>query len=229
VPQPDQAEATDWQILRRDGSAQELHDLELPVDAQPQLWDLRIRTTAIVLGARQTLPAGGSDLARADGIEVAGRRSGGGAVLIDPRTAVWIDVLIPAGHAWFAEDLTRTFMVVGEKWSQALAVLGHSGEVFAGRPDPTDDLATRVCFAGLGWGEVTIGGSKVVGLSQRRTRWGARVQCLADLSGAAARLGRYVGVDPGEQAVLDTRCGLEADASPDAGADRLRTAFLARF
>src|SRR5205085_3700242 len=36
----------------------------------------------------------------------------------------------------------------------------------------------QVCFAGLGPGEVRIGGQKVVGLSQRRTRAGARFQAL---------------------------------------------------
>ena len=34
-----------------------------------------------------------------------------------------------------------------------------------------------VCFAGLGPGEVTVDGRKVVGISQRRTRSGARFQC----------------------------------------------------
>ncbi|HEX2382259.1 MAG TPA: hypothetical protein VHI95_06460, partial [Acidimicrobiales bacterium] len=37
----------------------------------------------------------------------------------------------------------------------------------------------RACFAGLGPGEVTIGGRKAVGISQRRTRAGARFQCVA--------------------------------------------------
>jgi lipoate-protein ligase A len=36
-----------------------------------------------------------------------------------------------------------------------------------------------VCFAGLGPGEVLVDGRKVVGLSQRRTRAGARFHCAA--------------------------------------------------
>jgi lipoate-protein ligase A len=50
-----------------------------------------------------------------------------------------------------------------------------------------------VCFAGLGPGEVTVGGRKVVGISQRRTRDAARFQCVAyetwdaDALGALAR------------------------------------------
>ena len=71
-----------------------------------------------------------------------------------------------------------------------------------------------VCFAGLGPGEVTVGGAKVVGIAQRRTRAGARFQCALlhrwdpvavtallalgpdDRSQAAADLGRVAtGVD----------------------------------
>ena len=35
----------------------------------------------------------------------------------------------------------------------------------------------HVCFAGIGGGEVIRDGRKVVGISQRRTRAGARFQC----------------------------------------------------
>jgi lipoate-protein ligase A len=50
-----------------------------------------------------------------------------------------------------------------------------------------------VCFAGLGPGEVTVGGRKVVGISQRRRRDGALFQCAAllawDARATAAALG----------------------------------------
>jgi lipoate-protein ligase A len=36
-----------------------------------------------------------------------------------------------------------------------------------------------VCFAGVGPGEVLTGDRKLVGLSQRRTRHGIRIQCQA--------------------------------------------------
>jgi hypothetical protein len=47
-----------------------------------------------------------------------------------------------------------------------------------------------VCFAGLGPGEVTagLGGAKVVGISQRRTRAGARFQCAVPLAWDPGRL-----------------------------------------
>ena len=34
-----------------------------------------------------------------------------------------------------------------------------------------------VCFAGIGAGEIVVDGRKLVGISQRRTRAGARFQC----------------------------------------------------
>jgi hypothetical protein len=50
-----------------------------------------------------------------------------------------------------------------------------------------------VCFAGLGPGEVTRYGAKVVGISQRRTRHAARFQCAVlarwDVVGIATLLG----------------------------------------
>jgi lipoate---protein ligase len=40
----------------------------------------------------------------------------------------------------------------------------------------------RICFAGLGPGEVTIGERKLVGMAQRRTRQGALFQCALPIA-----------------------------------------------
>lgn len=48
------------------------------------------------------------------------------------------------------------------------------------------------CWAGLGWGEITLGGSKVLGLSQRRNRWGARIQTMFCFTGSAAKVLDYI-------------------------------------
>ena len=39
------------------------------------------------------------------------------------------------------------------------------------------EWSRRICFAGVGGGEVMLGDRKVVGISQRRVRAGARFQC----------------------------------------------------
>ena len=114
----------------------------------------------------------------AQGIEVTGRRSGGGAVLLEPGQSVWIDVLVPVGRRALGRRRGRSF----PGWARrGLTALGRprlaGAEVHAGGLVRTAASA-RVCFAGLGPGEVSIGGDKAVGLSQRRTRAGARFQCI---------------------------------------------------
>jgi lipoate-protein ligase A len=57
------------------------------------------------------------------------------------------------------------------------AALGGGAVHRAGVSDR--DAARVVCFAAVGPGEVVRDGAKVLGISQRRTRHGARFQCVA--------------------------------------------------
>ena len=61
--------------------------------------------------------------------------------------------------------------------SSALAAIGVVGTEVHGGGLICTPWCSLVCFAGLGPGEVTLGGAKLVGISQRRTRAGARFQC----------------------------------------------------
>ena len=124
----------------------------------------------------------------AGGLEVARRRSGGGAVLVEPDRVVWADVVVPAGDALWEPDVGRATWWLGEAWAAALDRLGvptavvHRGGLVRSAWSPW------VCFAGLGPGEVTVGGCKVVGVSQRRTRDGALFQCAVPLTWEPATL-----------------------------------------
>src|SRR5690606_28769011 len=68
----------------------------------------------------------------------------------------------------------------GERWAEALASIDrpspsiavHRGAMVA------TPWSQRLCFAGVGPGELLDGDRKLVGLSQRRTRHGARIQGL---------------------------------------------------
>ena len=71
----------------------------------------------------------------------------------------------------------RSFGWLGDAWVAALQSLGLDARRHDGPPERGRAGRRAVCFAGLGSGEVTIGGAKAVGLSQRRTRAGARFQC----------------------------------------------------
>ncbi len=140
------------------------------------VWFVEVDRPLLVLGSTQPDSLVDRGRAAAAGVEVARRRSGGGAVLLVPGGTVWADVLIPADDLLASTDVGRAFMWVGRAWAAALATVGIEGAVVhpgPSRPHPS------VCFGGLGPGEVTVGGAKVVGLSQRRTRAGALFQCGA--------------------------------------------------
>jgi lipoate-protein ligase A len=135
-----------------------------------------IERPALVLGSAQPSSIVDPDAATAAGVEVCRRASGGGAVLLAPDDVLWCDLVVPPGDPRWDDDVVRAAAWVGDACVEALASLGvgplhrHVGGLVA---RPWSDL---VCFAGVGPGEVLLGGGKVVGISQRRTRRGARFQ-----------------------------------------------------
>ena len=167
-----------WRVERATGRAAELVARPPPRPAGRTVSLLAVTAPAVVLGSTQ--PDELVDRARADaaGLDVARRRSGGGAVLVRPRELLWADVFVPAGDPLWTDDVARAFRWLGPVWTVALHALGldarwHDGPMLETR------WSRRVCFAGVGPGEVLIGDRKVVGISQRRTRAGARFHCAA--------------------------------------------------
>ena len=122
------------------------------------------------------------------GTPAARRRSGGGAVLVEPGALVWVDVFVPAGDPLWEADVGRAFAWLGRAWVDALAGAGGAGAEAYDGPLITTPWSTLVCFAGLGPGEVTLEGAKVVGMCQRRARAGALFQCAALLEWQPRRL-----------------------------------------
>jgi len=165
--------AVSWVVEHRAGSAQALHDAEIAA-AGRRVVVHDVLGPAVVLGSTQDESIVDAAAARAVGFDVARRRSGGGAILLIPDAQVWVDVFVPAGDPLWDDDVCRASWWLGEAWAAALGV----GEVH--RSGVTDRDAGRVaCFAAVGPGEVVHGGAKVLGISQRRTRMGARFQCVA--------------------------------------------------
>jgi lipoate---protein ligase len=134
---------------------------------------------ALVLGSAQLDTDVDTDVASARGVDVVRRRSGGGSVLVGPGAQVWVELWLPRGDPLWDDDVVAFAGWAGDVWQRALSSLGVSDlEVHRGRAVRTG-WSDTVCFAGAGPGEVMASGRKLVGLSQRRTRDGARLSTMA--------------------------------------------------
>jgi lipoate-protein ligase A len=131
-----------------------------------------------VLGSGQADDGIDLEVARAAGVEVVRRRTGGGAVWVHPEDTSWLDVTITRDDPLWTDDVSSSMTWLGDLWVEALAAVGFVGATVHRGPFDPGALGRTVCFAGTAPGEVLRDGAKVVGLSQRRGRWGARVQCL---------------------------------------------------
>lgn len=177
TPQPGPA---GWRVERWRAPAAELHARPLPDAPERAVWVLDAEAPALVLGSTQGEELVDAAVARARGVAVARRRSGGGVVYVDPVTTAWVDVIVPAGDPLWDDDVGRAAMWVGRAWRDALADLGVSPTEVHDGPLACGPLGRLVCFGTVGAGEVTTpDGRKVVGISQRRTRAAARFQCAA--------------------------------------------------
>ncbi len=195
-----------WEVHRLVGEAAELHGRPLPSPPGRQLWLCQVTRPALVLGsgARQQ-DFVDQDLASRWGVDVVHRRSGGAAVLLEPGAQLWADLLIGREDPLWQDDIGRAAWWVGAWWQRSLARCGIATTVHQGRLQG-GVLAGRICFAGVGPGEVLAEGRKLVGLSQRRTRDVARLQTvmlmhwrpepLAELCGWPARRGSWSALGP---------------------------------
>ena len=102
--------------------------------------------------------------------------------MLVPGSVTWLDVILPSGAPGWGDDVHRPMIWLGRHLRSVLLdrfaehgiktrPLVHEGHF---RPGSWSD---RVCFDGLGAGEITLDGSKFVGISQRRTRSAAHLQC----------------------------------------------------
>ena len=170
--------STEWTLRVMTADAQSLHSADLPPDRG--VWLMIPTRPALVLGSSQSADDVDAAFCSSRGLDVARRRSGGGAVLVDSTASVWIDVVIPRTDPMWVDDVGRAMHFVGRAWSDVLAGLGMTDLVVNEGPHTASDWSKQLCVAGRGTGEVfTAAGAKIVGISQRRTRDFARFQCIA--------------------------------------------------
>jgi lipoate---protein ligase len=196
-----------WRVAELEGTAAELHadsaglvGADRAGHAIPVVRVLTSSDRAVVLGSSQPDTDIDRPRATALGLAVARRRSGGGAVLVGPGEALWVDVVVPAGDPLWDADVGRASWWLGQLWVEALAAVGLPGGQVWHDAVVRTAWSDRICFAGLGAGEVTLDGRKVVGISQRRTRAGALFQCAVPIRWDPAPLVEVVRWRPGERA-----------------------------
>lgn len=176
------------------GTAGELHGDGLPVPVERLVRVASVVGPALVLGSAQVASHLDGEGAASQGVEVARRRSGGGAVMLWPGHQVWLDVCVPRGDPLWDDDVGRSALWVGTAAAAALTGLGAAGAVAHEGPFEPTAWSHQVCFAGRAPGEVLVGGRKVVGTSQRRTREGAVFQVVVALVWAPSMLVDLLGL-----------------------------------
>lgn len=169
-------------LRRSHATAGEFHAADLLADltpgGTPVVWEHEVTAPALVLGSTQRDEVVDHAACAAQGVEVVRRRSGGGAVLLLPGAVTWLDVVLPAGGVGWSDDVHRPMVWVGEQIAEVLRTMtGRADVTVHTGAMVTTPWSRTVCFDGVGAGEVLLGGAKLVGISQRRTRTGARLQC----------------------------------------------------
>jgi lipoate-protein ligase A len=165
-------------LLTLTGSIADFHACQVPDDLDgAEAWLFEPEHRALVLGSAQQESTADTRKAQSAGVEVVRRRSGGGAVYVDPARCLWLDVVVPRHDERWSDDVRKATYWLGEAWQRALNAVGVDAELYRGGLEQTP-WGRLVCFAALGPGEVVIDDRKVVGISQRRTKDGARFQCI---------------------------------------------------
>lgn len=166
-------------VVEQVGTVAELHGLD-PFAADrpvvPAVWWCRPSDDAIVIGSRQSTDLVDEAACRRAGLSIVRRRSGGGAVVMRRESTLWIDVVLPSGIA--PDDVRGSMVQIGECWRDVMGPVVDAPLTVHRGGMQCSDWSDLVCFAGVGPGEVLVGPDKLVGLSQRRTRRGIRVQGL---------------------------------------------------
>jgi lipoate-protein ligase A len=214
-------------MIRRAGSAGELHALSLPEPVSLAVWVFDVERPALVVGSAQRIDeVVDVEACLAAGIDVVRRRSGGGVVLVVPEDLVWFDVIVPAARLrdeGVGDDIARSMVWMGGHVAAALQRLDVSGAAVHDRPAERSPWSALVCFAGIGPGEVLLGGSKLVGMSQRRTRAGGRFQCAVHTRWSPQRLAELLLARPSSLPPVATLPAATAAELPNT-----LTAILAR-
>ena len=214
------AGAESWQRHDWRGTAADFHSFEPP--ARRGVWSCSVESPALILGSSQLPDVVSIACAQERGIEVVRRRSGGGVVFVHPDDSVWIDVTIPRNDDLWVDDVAGSMLWLGDVFVDALSPW-VDGSVYRGAFD-AGSSGRDVCFASTSPGEVFVDGAKVVGISQRRTRDGARFQCVVYRRWAPTEWCPCLSGETARSSTLALRV-----ATVDAAADDIVSAVMSRL
>lgn len=163
-----------WRTHEWSGRADEFHQRD--IFERRSVWLCNVAFAALVLGSSQ--PDTDIDAAAAArmNLDIVRRRTGGGAVFLHPADSIWIDVMVARDDSLWTDDVSDSMLWLGQAFVDALSPWVDAS-VRTERFDAGAD-GKVVCFASSAPGEVFVGNEKLVGISQRRGRWGARYQCV---------------------------------------------------
>lgn len=163
-----------WNQHHWQGTAGDFHALD--PDTERALWWCDVTRAALIVGSSQSVDVVDGECAAQHDMDVVRRRSGGGLVYVHPVDSVWIDVTITRDDPLWVDDVSSSMLWLGDVFVTALAPW-VSATCFRGG-FTAGEFGREVCFASHSPGEVFVGDKKLVGISQRRNRDGARFQCV---------------------------------------------------
>jgi lipoate---protein ligase len=221
-----------WRIARVSGSVGALHGIDPTLwsaedQCRPAAWVCAPRRGAVVLGSTQARDLVDVEVTDRGELDVVVRRSGGGAVLVTPRDVVWVDLWVPRGDVLWDDDVAVATHWLGGLWADVASRLGVDARAHY-EAMQADALGRLVCFVGVGPGEVLVGDSKLVGISQRRVRAGARFQCQWLRRWAPDALLDALRIDDLEVRRRVTAAGVGVDIDPDRLVAALTEALVER-
>lgn len=163
-----------WSRHAWHGTAEDFHALDIV--GKRSMWICNVVRPALIVGSSQSVEEIDVACAESHHIDIVRRRSGGGIVYVHPSDSLWIDITISRDDPLWVDDVSRSMLWLGDVFVDALSTwinaTVHTGSFEAG------PFGRDVCFASSAPGEVFVGDHKLVGISQRRTRDGARFQCV---------------------------------------------------
>ena len=149
------------------------------------------RPATVSLGRSQTEAEVDADLARAWGMDVVRRATGGGAILHNEAEVTYA-VVLPLDHPGLPRDIPGSFAFLGGGVVEGLRLLGLPAEVES-VPESTRET---LCYVRRQGTNVMVRGRKISGGAQRRTGQAVLQHGTVIVDRDEERMARLFGTDP---------------------------------